>query len=91
MAGIREETTAVGQHPHETAQQAQLRQLRHLTFHAVFLIVEPPAGTELHLAWHAFALEVADHGAQHFVVAWVQTVQDGFWQQILFVLFAQQF
>ena len=54
------------------AQQAELRQLCHLTLHAVFLIVKPPAGTELHLARHPFALEVADHGAQYFVIARVQ-------------------
>ena len=91
MAGIGEETAAVGQHANEAAQQAELRQLRHLTLHAVFLIVKPPAGTELHLARHPFALEVADHSAQHFVIARVQAVQNGFWQQVLLVLFAQQF
>ena len=29
-------------------------------------------GAELHLAWHAFTLEVTDHGAQHFVITRVQ-------------------
>ncbi len=62
-----------------------------MAFHSVFLIVEPPAGPELHFSRHTFALEVADHGAQHFVVARVQAVQDGFWQQVFFVLLAQQF
>ncbi len=91
MTGIREEAAAVGQHPHKTAQQAELRELGHLTLHAVFLIVKPPAGAELHLAWHPFALEVADHSAQHFVIARVQAVENGFRQQIFFVLFAEQF
>ena len=90
MTGIGQEAAAVGQHADKAAQQAQLRELRHLTLHAIFLIVKPPAGTELHLARHPFALEVADHGTQHFVIARVQAVQDGFRQQVLFVLFAQQ-
>ena len=90
MAGVGEEAAAVGQHADKAAQQAKLRQLGHLTFHAVFLIVEPPAGTELHLARHAFALEVTDHSAQHFVIAWVQAVQNSFRQQVFFVLLAQQ-
>ncbi len=91
MAGIGQEAAAVGQHAHKAAQQTELRQLGHLTFHAVFLIVEPPAGTELHLARHPFALEVADHGAQHLVIARVQAVQNGFRQQVFFVLLAEQF
>ena len=91
MTGVGEEAAAIGQHPDKAAQQAKLRQLGHLTFHTVFLIVEPPAGTELHLARHAFTLEVADHGTQHFVVARVQAVEDRFRQQVFFVLFAEQF
>ena len=90
MARVGEEAAAVGQHPDKAAQQAELRQLGHLPLHAVFLIVEPPAGAELHLARHPFALEVTDHGAQHFVIAWVQAVENGFRQQVLFVLLAQQ-
>ena len=90
MARVGEEAATVGQHPDEAAQQPELRQLGHLPLHTVFLIVEPPAGAELHLAWHAFTLEVTDHGAQHFVITRVQAVENRFRQQVFFVLLAQQ-
>ncbi len=67
-----------------------MRQLRHLPFHAVFLVVEPPAGTELDLAGNAIALEIAQHGGQHFVIAWIQAVQDGFRQLVVAILRIQQ-
>lgn len=50
VARVGEEAATVGQHPDEAAQQPELRQLGHLPLHTVFLIVEPPAGAELHLA-----------------------------------------
>ncbi len=55
---LQEKATAVSQHTDKAAQQTELRQLGHLTFHTVFLIVKPPAGTELHFARHTFALKL---------------------------------
>ena len=90
VTGVREEAAAVSQHADEATQQTELGQLCHLTFHAVLLIVEPPAGTELHLAGNAIALEITQHGRQHFVIARVQAVKNGFRQLVIAILCIQQ-
>ena len=75
--------------PTKRLSRPKLRQLGHLTFHAVFLIVEPPAGTELHLARHpspgSYRLSPSTS-----VIARVQAVKNGFRQQVFFILLAQQ-
>ena len=42
MTRIRQKRARIGQHPHKTAEQPQIRERRHLAFHPVFLIEEPP-------------------------------------------------
>lgn len=78
MTGVRQEAAAIGEHANKAAQQTQLGELSHLALHTVFLIVEPPARTELHFPRHAFALEVTNHGADDFVIAWIQAIDNGF-------------
>ena len=43
-----EEAAGVGQHADEGGEHADAGKRRKLGFHAVFVIVEPPCGTELH-------------------------------------------
>lgn len=48
VAWEREEAAGVGQHADEGGEHADAGKRRKLGFHAVFVIVEPPCGTELH-------------------------------------------
>ena len=90
MARIRNEGAGVRQHADETAQQTQRSQRVQLVFHAVFLVAEPPAGTELNLARNAVALEVAQHGADDVIVLRIQAVENGLGQVARALFFGQQ-
>ena len=87
---IAQERAAVGQHAHETTQQAEIRQGHHLFLHAVFLIEEPPAGTELDLTRAASVLEIAEHGGDNFIGTGIQVVKNGLGQVSFAVEFVQE-
>ena len=76
VAGIRNKGTTVGQHSHKPAEDAEIAEGAHLPFHAVTLIVEPPAGTELNLAGGRRALETPHDRRQHIIVLRVQGIED---------------
>ena len=68
MPGIGYKAPGIGQHSHEPAQQPQIGQSTHLLYHAVSLVVEPPAGAKLDLAGRRRLLEISQHGAKHIIV-----------------------
>ena len=76
VAGVGEEGAAVGKHADELAEEALVGEDLDLTLHAVFLVKEPPAAAELHLAGRHTVLEVADHRAEDVVHRWIQIVED---------------
>lgn len=83
-------TATVGQHADEAAQQPHAGQSIDLLLHAVFLIQKPPGGTELHFTFDGTIVVVADHGSEHFVVAGVEVVEDGFGQLVFIVQTVEQ-
>ena len=70
---IAEERAAVGKHTYEATQQAQNREGVHLALHTVLLVVEPPTGTKLDLAWLT-TLEVTQHRSNNLVGTWIQSI-----------------
>ena len=91
MAGVAEETAAVGEHAHKAAEQPQLRQNFHLLFHTVFLIQKPPAAAVLHFTRTRPVLKIADHGGHQMVVAGIEVVENGGCQLIVAVQAIQKF
>ena len=85
VPGVGEEAAGIGEHSDEPAQQAHIGQGIHLFGHAVHLVEEPPAGTELHLAGTGAVLEIAEHGGEDFIILGIDTVEDGFAEFILAV------
>src|SRR4051794_3922382 len=53
VACIGKKAARIGEHAHERAEVAHLRERGELPLHPVLLIVEPPTGAELHLAEHS--------------------------------------
>ena len=85
VTGVGEERAAVGDHAHETAQQALVGERLQLPFHPVLLVEEPPAAAELHFSGRAAVLEIAEHGGDQVVVDRVVVVEDGLGQAVLLI------
>ena len=90
MTGIREERTAVGQHPHERAQMPRSSQILQVSFHSDLVIKEPPRGTVLHLSSCLAALEAADQRHHLAVHLGIEVEQDRFGQAVLALKAIQQ-
>ena len=90
MARIGHEGARIGKHAHEARQQPHIGKRVHLQLHALFLIQEPPAAAELHLARRFPVLEVADHGGEGVVVHRVDVIEDGLRQGALLVEAVQE-
>lgn len=60
-----EEAARVGQHADEGGEHADSGKRRKLGLHAVFVIVEPPCGTELHFRADARRSKVSGHACKH--------------------------
>ncbi len=73
FSGVREDEAHLRRAHHHDARVGAL-----VLVQPVELIVEPLSGAELHFALLDFALKITRHGRQHFVVARVQAVEDGF-------------
>ncbi len=82
VSWIREKTTAIGQHPDEASENAEMRKGVYLPLHRFFLIEEPPTAAELHLARESSVLEVAEHRREGVVIRRVEVVEDDLWEFI---------
>ena len=85
MAGIGKEAAAVGEHPDEPAQQPFVCQILHLPLHAVFVILEPPRGAQLHLGGDLIGRERRRYGSKRTGVLFVQGEKDGFRKLVRFL------
>ena len=90
MTGIAQEAAAVGEHTHETAQQAEGAQGIHLTRHTVELVVEPPAAAKLDLAGLGAVLEVAEHRGDDLVGTRIETIEDCTRELVLHIQFVEE-
>ena len=74
---VADKAARVGEHAHEAAQKAEVGERVHLAAHADFLVEEPPAGAELHLAGDRAVIVGIGHGHHHCIVLGVKAVEDG--------------
>ena len=59
---------------HKSSQHSQIGQCFHLLFHTVFIVIEPPAGTKLDLAFIRSFLEIAKHCAKNIIILGIQGI-----------------
>ena len=83
MARIGNEASAISEHSHEAGEHTEVGERGHLSYHAVALIVEPPARAELDLAGGGSLLEVAEHCAEDVVVLRVEGVEYGLRERVV--------
>ena len=77
VSGVGNKGTAIRKHTNEVGKRTEVSKSHHLCFHAVSLVVKPPAGAELDLAGNCRILEASEHCAENVVILGVKSVENG--------------